>query len=141
VEPYNKSMSAASNPLSDNATQYFSQLDSQPPVDDNNTSSKQRCILVERESINSRTSSTEGLPHLVLYRLWIDPSVNIHQVLSPKCSYGFSSESRAPQFCINPYHYKKLDTNPNEVTNNVESASNVGPVPVISSIGSVISQN
>ncbi|MEN2496691.1 MAG: Mothers against decapentaplegic 9 [Marteilia pararefringens] len=64
-----------------------------------------QCILVDKNSINAKTSLEEGLPHLVLHRLWVDSSVECQNMLESICTFGF--ESNHTQYCINPHHYRK----------------------------------
>merc|ERR1719414_1724128 len=73
---------------------------------ENKNLQKERCILVQRHSVNQVASSFEGLPHLVLYRLWEDNSVEKHEELEAICQYDFE-KSEQTSFCINPKHYRK----------------------------------
>jgi len=72
----------------------------------NNNISGGDCVLVHRANLNETTSSIEGLPHLVLYRLWVDNGVENHEDLQASCEFGYEQD-RHTTFCINPQHYKR----------------------------------
>lgn len=69
------------------------------------------CITIPR-SLDGRlqVSHRKGLPHVIYCRVWRWPDLQSHHELRPLeiCKYPFSAKQN--EVCINPYHYKRVDT-------------------------------
>ena len=70
-----------------------------------------KCITIPR-SLDGRlqVSHRKGLPHVIYCRVWRWPDLQSHHELKPveHCQYAFSTKQK--EFCINPYHYKRIES-------------------------------
>lgn len=57
-----------------------------------------------------QVSHRKGLPHVIYSRVWRWPDLQTHHELRAieSCQYAF--ERKQKQICINPYHYKRVET-------------------------------
>ncbi|MBN3297149.1 SMAD1 protein, partial [Amia calva] len=69
------------------------------------------CVTIPR-SLDGRlqVSHRKGLPHVIYCRVWRWPDLQSHHELKPLecCEYPFGSKQK--EVCINPYHYKRVDS-------------------------------
>lgn len=63
----------------------------------------------------TQVSHRKGLPHVIYCRVWRWPDLQSHHELKPMetCQYPFSAKQK--EVCINPYHYKRVES-PGECT-------------------------
>lgn len=70
-----------------------------------------KCVTIPR-SLDGRlqVSHRKGLPHVIYCRVWRWPDLQSHHELKPldSCEYPFSSKQK--EVCINPYHYKRVES-------------------------------
>lgn len=70
-----------------------------------------KCVTIQR-SLDGRlqVSHRKGLPHVIYCRVWRWPDLQSHHELKPLecCEYPFSAKQK--EVCINPYHYKRVET-------------------------------
>ncbi|XP_035309464.1 mothers against decapentaplegic homolog 1-like isoform X1 [Cricetulus griseus] len=64
------------------------------------------CSLDGRLQVSHR----KGLPHVIYCRVWRWPDLQSHHELKPLdcCEFPFSSKQK--EVCINPYHYKRVES-------------------------------
>ena len=57
-----------------------------------------------------QVSHRKGLPHVIYCRVWRWPDLQSHHELKPveDCDYPFSAKQK--DVCINPYHYKRVES-------------------------------
>lgn len=57
-----------------------------------------------------QVSHRKGLPHVIYCRVWRWPDLQSHHELKPLecCQYPFSAKQK--EVCINPYHYKRVES-------------------------------
>ncbi|NWI38492.1 SMAD1 protein, partial [Picathartes gymnocephalus] len=69
------------------------------------------CVTIPR-SLDGRlqVSHRKGLPHVIYCRVWCWPDLQSHHELKPLecCEFPFSSKQK--EVCINPYHYKRVES-------------------------------
>jgi len=55
-------------------------------------------------------SHRKGLPHVIYCRVWRWPDLQSHHELKPLdcCEYPFTAKQK--EVCINPYHYKRVES-------------------------------
>ncbi|XP_015782001.1 protein mothers against dpp-like [Tetranychus urticae] len=70
-----------------------------------------KCVTIPR-SLDGRlqVSHRKGLPHVIYCRVWRWPDLQSHHELKPLeiCEFPFSAKQ--PHVCVNPYHYKRVET-------------------------------
>uniref|UniRef100_A0A8C7GDJ3 Mothers against decapentaplegic homolog n=2 Tax=Oncorhynchus TaxID=8016 RepID=A0A8C7GDJ3_ONCKI len=70
-----------------------------------------KCVTIPR-SLDGRlqVSHRKGLPHVIYCRVWRWPDLQSHHELKPLevCDYPFGSKQK--EVCINPYHYKRVES-------------------------------
>ena len=70
-----------------------------------------KCVTIPR-SLDGRlqVSHRKGLPHVIYCRVWRWPDLQSHHELKPFdfCEFAFSLNKK--EVCINPYHYKRVET-------------------------------
>jgi len=70
-----------------------------------------KCVTIPR-SLDGRlqVSHRKGLPHVIYCRVWRWPDLQSHHELKPleMCEFPFSSKQK--EVCINPYHYKRVES-------------------------------
>ncbi|EGW14681.1 Mothers against decapentaplegic-like 1 [Cricetulus griseus] len=64
------------------------------------------CSLDGRLQVSHR----KGLPHVIYCRVWRWPDLQSHHELKPLecCEFPFGSKQK--EVCINPYHYKRVES-------------------------------
>lgn len=57
-------------------------------------------------------SHRKSLPHVIYCRVWRWPDLQTHHELKPldHCQYPFSTQNKQKDVCINPYHYKRVES-------------------------------
>ena len=57
-----------------------------------------------------QVSHRKGLPHVIYCRVWRWPDLQSHHELKPleHCKFPFSAKQK--EVCINPYHYKRVES-------------------------------
>lgn len=69
------------------------------------------CVTIPR-SLDGRlqVSHRKGLPHVIYCRVWRWPDLQSHHELKALecCEFPFGSKQK--DVCINPYHYKRVDS-------------------------------
>ncbi|NXV08035.1 SMAD1 protein, partial [Cettia cetti] len=69
------------------------------------------CVTIPR-SVDGRlqVSHRKVLPHVIYCRVWRWPDLQSHRELKPLecCQFPFSSQQE--EVCINPYHYKRVES-------------------------------
>ncbi len=69
------------------------------------------CVTIPR-SLDGRlqVSHRKGLPHVIYCRVWRWPDLQSHHELKPLeiCRFPFSAKEN--EVCINPYHYKRVES-------------------------------
>lgn len=69
------------------------------------------CVTIPR-SLDGRlqVSHRKGLPHVIYCRVWRWPDLQTHHELKPLdiCEFAFSRNKK--EVCINPYHYRRVET-------------------------------
>lgn len=75
-----------------------------------------KCVTIPR-SLDGRlqVSHRKGLPHVIYCRVWRWPDLQSHHELKPLecCEFPFGSKQK--EVCINPYHYRRVETPGNYV--------------------------
>lgn len=70
-----------------------------------------KCVTIPR-SLDGRlqVSHRKGLPHVIYCRVWRWPDLQSHHELKPLdcCEFAFSRNKK--EVCINPYHYRRVET-------------------------------
>ncbi|KAF5306203.1 hypothetical protein FQR65_LT07480 [Abscondita terminalis] len=70
-----------------------------------------KCVTIPR-SLDGRlqVSHRKGLPHVIYCRVWRWPDLQSHHELKPleHCQFPFSAKQK--EVCINPYHYKRVES-------------------------------
>ena len=70
-----------------------------------------KCVTIPR-SLDGRlqVSHRKGLPHVIYCRVWRWPDLQSHHELKPLelCEFAFSRNNK--EVCINPYHYRRVET-------------------------------
>jgi hypothetical protein len=70
-----------------------------------------KCVTIPR-SLDGRlqVSHRKGLPHVIYCRIWRWPDLQSHHELKPLdfCEFAFSRSK--DEVCINPYHYRRVET-------------------------------
>ncbi|XP_022258815.1 protein mothers against dpp-like [Limulus polyphemus] len=70
-----------------------------------------KCVTIPR-SLDGRlqVSHRKGLPHVIYCRVWRWPDLQSHHELKPleMCEFPFSAKQK--EVCINPYHYKRIES-------------------------------
>lgn len=71
-----------------------------------------------------QVSHRKGLPHVIYCRVWRWPDLQSHHELKPleHCQYPFSAKQK--EVCINPYHYKRVES-PGKDKNTVVQSRNI----------------
>lgn len=76
-----------------------------------NPGTPSKCITIPR-SLDGRlqVSHRKGLPHVIYCRVWRWPDLQSHHELKPleTCQFPFSAKQK--EVCINPYHYKRVES-------------------------------
>ena len=76
-----------------------------------NPNSISNCVTIPR-SLDGRlqVSHRKGLPHVIYCRVWRWPDLQTHHELKPveTCKFPFSAKQK--DVCINPYHYKRVES-------------------------------
>lgn len=76
---------------------------------DNSLSGK--CVTIPR-SLDGRlqVSHRKGLPHVIYCRVWRWPDLQSHHELKALecCEFPFGSKQK--DICVNPYHYRRVET-------------------------------
>lgn len=59
---------------------------------------------------SAKVSHRKGLPHVIYCRVWRWPDLQSHHELKPieSCQFPFSAKHK--EVCINPYHYKRVES-------------------------------
>ncbi len=74
-------------------------------------STQTKCVTIPR-SLDGRlqVSHRKGLPHVIYCRVWRWPDLQSHHELKPLeiCEFAYSRDKK--EVCINPYHYKRVET-------------------------------
>ncbi|XP_025413593.1 protein mothers against dpp-like [Sipha flava] len=72
-----------------------------------------KCVTIPR-SLDGRlqVSHRKSLPHVIYCRVWRWPDLQTHHELKPleHCQYPFSTQNKQKDVCINPYHYKRVES-------------------------------
>ena len=57
-----------------------------------------------------QVSHRKGLPHVIYCRVWRWPDLQSHHELKPveDCAYPFNAKQK--DVCINPYHYRRVES-------------------------------
>uniref|UniRef100_A0A8C7YKP3 Mothers against decapentaplegic homolog n=1 Tax=Oryzias sinensis TaxID=183150 RepID=A0A8C7YKP3_9TELE len=70
-----------------------------------------KCVTIPR-SLDGRlqVSHRKGLPHVIYCRVWRWPDLQSHHELKPLecCEFPFGSKQK--DICVNPYHYRRVET-------------------------------
>uniref|UniRef100_A0A8C8XLS0 MH1 domain-containing protein n=1 Tax=Panthera leo TaxID=9689 RepID=A0A8C8XLS0_PANLE len=82
-----------------------------------------KCVTIPR-SLDGRlqVSHHKGLPHVIYCRVWRWPDLQSHHELKPLecCEFPFGFKQK--EVCINPYHYRRVET-PGEIFFLIDGAS------------------
>ncbi|EOB04955.1 Mothers against decapentaplegic-like protein 1, partial [Anas platyrhynchos] len=77
------------------------------------------CVTIPR-SLDGRlqVSHRKGLPHVIYCRVWRWPDLQSHHELKPLecCEFPFGSKQK--EVCINPYHYKRVESPGRDICRN-----------------------
>ena len=70
-----------------------------------------KCVTIPR-SLDGRLqiSHRKGLPHVIYCRVWRWPDLQSHHELKPLDCCEFAYNLNKPEVCINPYHYRRVET-------------------------------
>ncbi len=75
------------------------------------TNAQTNCVTIPR-SLDGRlqVSHRKGLPHVIYCRVWRWPDLQNHHELKPldHCEFAYSRNKN--EVCINPYHYRRVET-------------------------------
>lgn len=70
-----------------------------------------KCVTIPR-SLDGRlqVSHRKGLPHVIYCRVWRWPDLQSHHELKALdcCEFPFGSKQK--DICVNPYHYRRVET-------------------------------
>jgi hypothetical protein len=74
-----------------------------------------RMIVLKFCVLLLQVSHRKGLPHVIYCRVWRWPDLQSHHELKPmeNCRFPFSAKQK--EVCINPYHYKRVESPGNEL--------------------------
>nr|AEP16393.1 Smad1/5 [Mnemiopsis leidyi] len=76
-------------------------------------SADSKCVTIPR-SLDGRlqVSHRKALPHVIYCRVWRWPDLQSHHELKAieTCEFGY--ENKAKDVCINPYHYRRIESAP-----------------------------
>lgn len=74
-----------------------------------------RMIAMKFTVLLAQVSHRKGLPHVIYCRVWRWPDLQSHHELKPmeNCRFPFSAKQK--EVCINPYHYKRVESPGNEL--------------------------
>lgn len=76
-------------------------------------SGQSKCVTIPR-SLDGRlqVSHRKALPHVIYCRVWRWPDLQSHHELKAieNCEFGY--EKKAKDVCINPYHYRRVESAP-----------------------------
>lgn len=76
-----------------------------------NPTQQSKCVTIQR-SLDGRlqVSHRKGLPHVIYCRVWRWPDLQSHHELKPLdcCEYAFGLKQK--EVCINPYHYRRVES-------------------------------
>lgn len=66
--------------------------------------------MIRFKFIFIQVSHRKGLPHVIYCRVWRWPDLQSHHELKPieSCQFPFSAKQK--EVCINPYHYKRVES-------------------------------
>ncbi|VEL36333.1 unnamed protein product [Protopolystoma xenopodis] len=69
------------------------------------------CVTIPR-SLDGRlqVSHRKGLPHVIYCRVWRWPDLQSHHELKPLECCRFPFSAKETEVCINPYHYKRVES-------------------------------
>lgn len=72
---------------------------------------KSKCVTIPR-SLDGRlqVSHRKGLPHVIYCRVWRWPDLQSHHELKPLECCEFPYDSKNKEVCINPYHYRRVES-------------------------------
>ncbi len=79
-----------------------------------------KCVTIPR-SLDGRlqVSHRKGLPHVIYCRVWRWPDLQSHELKALDCC-EFPFGSKQKDICINPYHYRRVETpGRNQYTNHL----------------------
>ncbi|NWV82331.1 SMAD1 protein, partial [Dasyornis broadbenti] len=69
------------------------------------------CVTIPRSSDGRlQVSHRKAFPHVIYCRVWRWPDLQTHHELKPLECCKFSFGSRKQEVCINPYHYKRVES-------------------------------
>lgn len=70
-----------------------------------------KCVTIPR-SLDGRLqiSHRKGLPHVIYCRVWRWPDLQSHHELKPLDCCEFAYNLNKKEVCINPYHYRRVET-------------------------------
>lgn len=70
-----------------------------------------KCVTIPR-SLDGRlqVSHRKGLPHVIYCRVWRWPDLQSHHELKPLDICDFPFDAKHKDVCINPYHYKRVES-------------------------------
>ena len=76
-----------------------------------NPGAPSKCVTIPR-SLDGRlqVSHRKGLPHVIYCRVWRWPDLQSHHELKSVESCQFPFTSKQKDVCINPYHYKRVES-------------------------------
>ena len=76
-----------------------------------NPNQPSKCVTIPR-SLDGRlqVSHRKGLPHVIYCRVWRWPDLQSHHELKPIDSCKFPFSGKKTQVCINPFHYKRVES-------------------------------
>ena len=67
-------------------------------------------LIFYHDNYYLKVSHRKGLPHVIYCRVWRWPDLQSHHELKPLDICAFSFEAKHKDVCINPYHYKRVDS-------------------------------
>ncbi|NWI43127.1 SMAD1 protein, partial [Picathartes gymnocephalus] len=69
------------------------------------------CVTIPRSTDGRlQVSHRKGLPHVIYCRVWRWPDLQSHRELKPLECCEFPFDSKQKEICINPYHYKRVES-------------------------------
>ncbi|NXU14459.1 SMAD1 protein, partial [Pardalotus punctatus] len=70
-----------------------------------------KCVTIPRSSDGRlQVSHRKAFPHVIYCRVWRWPDLQTHRELKPLECCEFPFDSRKEEVCINPYHYKRVES-------------------------------
>lgn len=71
-----------------------------------------KCVTIIPQSLDGRmqVSHRKGLPHVIYCQVWRWPELQSHHELKPLDMCEFAYSRGKEEVCINPYHYKRVET-------------------------------